>query len=207
MADMRFFDNCTFVLQCDRKGNKDFVKNASGVELSSSVFQESIKSTLDKYGYSFANGMMTDVMTLKQEGLEVSCANISCGYYNPHCENEYVVVKDVMNCLDLVIDIMTNFGADTFGHKYTQEKYSSYYSYGDYYKKSKEKGYTSWLDTWDEKPTPTRWQDAWDEKPISTRFKDPVIDSCPSCNVTSELEYDAYYATHLCQDCKKAFSF
>jgi len=197
VADMRFFDNCTFVLQCDRKGNKDFITNASGTELSSSVFQKSIKSTIKKYGYSFANGMMTDVMTLKQNGLEVSCANISCGYYNPHCENEYVVVKDVMNCLDLVMDIITNFGADTFKHEYKPVVYKSSYDWVDY----DWKGYDY------NKRKSVRWQDVWDEKPTLINPKASVIDSCPCCGVTTQLNYDEYYASHLCQECKSVYSF
>jgi putative aminopeptidase FrvX len=194
VADMRFFDNCTFVLQCDRRGNGDFITNASGTELSSSRFQKSIKSTIKKYGYSFANGMMTDVMTLKQNGLGVSCANISCGYYNPHCKNEYVVVKDVMNCLDLVMEIMTNFGTETFEHKYTPS-WSSDYSWSGYsYNKDNEKTETKFLDTFDESPT---WRS----------LKDTMVDSCPCCNVTARLDFDDYYQTHLCKDCKSMYCF
>lgn len=194
VADMPFFDNCTFVLQCDRKGNKDFITNASGTELSSSIFQKTIKKTIKKYGYSFANGMMTDVMTLKENGLGVSCANISCGYYNPHCKNEYVVVNDVMNCLDLVMEIMTNFGTETFEHEYTPTKWSDY-SWSRYsFNEDKKKSETKFLNTFDESPT---WRS----------LKDPIIDSCPCCNVTTWLDYDEYYASHLCKDCKSVYCF
>lgn len=197
-AYMCFFDNCTFVLQCDRKGNKDFITNASGTELSSSVFQKSIKSTIKKYGYSFADGMMTDVMTLKQNGLEVSCANISCGYYNPHCENEYVVVDDVMNCLSMVMDIISSFGTKQFAHKYTP-KYTPTYKWDDI-------GWSSykWNKKQDTKPKTLQWEDLWDKE--EQEKTDANIDCCQNCGITKELKYDYYFASHLCEECISIYS-
>jgi tripeptide aminopeptidase len=116
LADLEFFKDVNFVLQCDRRGNSDFIINAGGTELSSKEFQNDIISVIKKYGYSFNNGMMTDVMALKEIGVPVSVANISCGYYNPHMENEYVNIPDVMNCLDMVINIISNFGNKYYYH-------------------------------------------------------------------------------------------
>lgn len=116
-ADMKFFDSCNFVLQCDRKGNADFITNASGVELSDKYFQDAIKPILDSHKYKFESGMMTDVMALKENGLQVVCANISCGYYNPHQVNEYVNIKDVFNCLSLVIEIIKTVGHTRYDHQ------------------------------------------------------------------------------------------
>lgn len=124
-SDIEFFNDCNYVLQCDRRGNSDFIINASGVPLSSDEFQKDIRDTILKYGYSFNNGMMTDVMALKQSGLQISCANISCGYYNPHQDNEYINIKDVFNCLDMCIDIFTNV-YDTYIHEYTNSKQKSW---------------------------------------------------------------------------------
>ena len=106
-SDFAFFDDCKFILQCDRKGNKDFITNASGVQLSNKDFQNDISHILKKHKYSLNAGMMTDVMALKESGVQCSMANISCGYYNPHCENEYVNINDVYNCLSLVIGIIS----------------------------------------------------------------------------------------------------
>ena len=44
-------------------------------------------------------GMMTDVLELKERGLGVSCINLSCGYYEPHSDEEFTVKKDLLNCL------------------------------------------------------------------------------------------------------------
>ena len=116
LADLEFFQNVNFVLQCDRRGNSDFIINAGGTELSSKEFQDDVISVIKKHGYSFNNGMMTDVMALKEIGLPVAVANISCGYYNPHMENEFVNIPDVMNCLDMVLSIIMNFGEKHYYH-------------------------------------------------------------------------------------------
>lgn len=128
-ADMSFFSDCRFVLQCDRRGNSDFIVNASGIELSGTDFQFDVMPITEKYGYQFANGAMTDVMQLKCDGLNIACANISCGYYRPHSEDEYVNLNDVSNCLNMVIDICTHL-TGTYEHTYVRTFTGKYYSYG-----------------------------------------------------------------------------
>lgn len=130
-ADMAFFQDCRFVLQCDRKGNSDFIVEASGVKLSDEGFQDSLLPVIANYGYSFAHGAMTDVMQLKLNGLPVACANLSCGYYRPHSADEYVNIDDVNNCLNLVIQTFQNI-TDTFPHTHVDKMgscpYDGYYS-------------------------------------------------------------------------------
>ena len=46
--------------------------------------------------------MMTDVLALKENSLSVSCVNLSCGYYNPHSDEEITVKKDLQKCLSFV---------------------------------------------------------------------------------------------------------
>jgi hypothetical protein len=120
-ADLSFFDDCRFVLQCDRKGNDDFVTVASGVDLSSCDFQEAVAPIINSYCYKFAHGMMTDVMALKQMGVQCSVANMSCGYYRPHSHDEYVEVADVDNCMDMCISIIENC-TDVYTHKHVKPK-------------------------------------------------------------------------------------
>jgi di/tripeptidase len=35
-------------------------------------------------------------------------ANMSCGYYNPHLDNEFVIIEDVMNTLNLALELIEN---------------------------------------------------------------------------------------------------
>lgn len=106
MADMGFFGDCRYVLECDRKGSGDLVTSISGVELCSDRFLNDIDAM--SYGYRPVSGLMTDVLILKEMGIEVSCANISCGYYEPHTDKEYTVISDLENCLRFVQSIIRN---------------------------------------------------------------------------------------------------
>lgn len=116
-VERTFFDDVTIVLQCDRRGNTDFIINASGVELSSKAFQDDVLPIITEFGYKFEHGMMTDVMELKRQGINVSMANISCGYYNPHDDNEYVDAADVHRVTNMVSAIIHELGGTFYPHE------------------------------------------------------------------------------------------
>ena len=101
-GDMTFFNDCRFVIQCDRRGGGDFIDNASGVPLCTKEFMHLMCA--EDYGYKTAHGMMTDVMKLRSRGLKVCACNLSCGYYNPHSDDEVTVVPELKNCLAMVLN-------------------------------------------------------------------------------------------------------
>lgn len=131
-SDAEFFKDCLYILQCDRRGNKDFVTDISG-PISSKKFQHDILYILNEYGYKFTSGMMTDVLALSQKNIGVSMANMSCGYYNPHQANEYIDLDDVENCLNMVNDLFYVV-RERYPHKYKStwniEKHSGARTYG-----------------------------------------------------------------------------
>lgn len=118
-ADMDFFKDCRFVLQCDRKGNKDLIVNISGVQLCSDSFIKDINCK--KYQYKETSGLMTDVMILKQRKLQVSSVNISCGYYNPHTSKEFTFIPDLYKCLDFVCHIIEDC-TKVYRHTYRKSR-------------------------------------------------------------------------------------
>lgn len=126
-ANMAFFEDCRFVLQCDRRGYDDLITEASCTELCSDEFEKATCASV--FGYSKAHGMMTDVMTLKENGLKVSCLNISCGYYQPHTNNEFTVKSDLQNCLEFVQFIIENCLA-VYPHEYVYKPLTNSYGYG-----------------------------------------------------------------------------
>lgn len=129
-ADMTFFDDARFVLQCDRRGGSDFITNAAGVELCTESFVHD--AMIELFGYSKANGSVTDVMELKERGLKVCSCNISCGYYNPHTDSEATKVSELRNCFDLVCNIIDNC-TSVYPHEYKYERKTyGYNSYGNY---------------------------------------------------------------------------
>ncbi len=134
-ADMSFFDDVGMVLQCDRQGNKDFVHIAGGTPLSSKQFRKQARKIMMDYKYDFKEGMMTDVMALKESGLKCSCANMSCGYYNPHSAKEYVDMDDVENCLDMVLEMFTVMGGLNWAHEYKKPQVTYYKDWGNAAKK------------------------------------------------------------------------
>lgn len=143
-ANMDFFKDVRFVIQPDRRGANDIITQIGMTDLCSDEFLE--VSGYEKFGFKEANGMMTDVETLKHRGLSVSCINISCGYYKPHTEEEYVYKPDLINTcnfVDHVISTMTevypheytpsvstNRGWSRYGHnsKYLDDWYSGFYA-------------------------------------------------------------------------------
>lgn len=125
-CDMEFFKNARFVVQCDRKGNDDFINCGASVELCSEDFIKACN--IDTFGYKKVNGGHTDVVELKQRGLEVSCCNLSCGYYNPHTNHEVTCLTDLYNCLKLAFYILSL--EDTYPHKYTKVDKVTYTSRG-----------------------------------------------------------------------------
>lgn len=118
-ADMDFFADCRFVIQCDRKGNGDMVTQINGTPLCSEEFVEAVQP--ERYGYAESSGLTTDVYMLKTRGLAVSCINLSCGYYNPHTDNEITILPDLMKCCRFVCHIIRTCRQVSV-HKYERPK-------------------------------------------------------------------------------------
>ncbi len=79
----------------------------------------------EKWGYKEEQGMMTDVESLKEQGLSVSAVNISCGYYNPHSDEEITVKRDLEKCWKLVQHIIEDC-TDTYPHEVGENIYGMY---------------------------------------------------------------------------------
>ena len=122
-AVMSFFDDVRFVIQPDRKGNSDLITSIGYSDLCSEKFMEAIEP--EKWGYMEENGLMTDILTLKEKGLEVSCLNVSCGYYNAHTDEEITVKKDLMKSLLFVEHIIEDC-TNTYPHTQSDSYFSPY---------------------------------------------------------------------------------
>lgn len=99
-AILPFFDDCRWVVQCDRRGNADFITDIGGRGLCSQRFIDDCDLT--QHHYATCRGLSTDVGELKASGLRVSCANISCGYHDPHTDHEYTLLPGLHKCQRLV---------------------------------------------------------------------------------------------------------
>lgn len=133
-ANMEFFNDVRFVIEPDRRERNDLITSISGMELCSEEF---INDTgYARFGYKPTDGLMTDVMELKERGLGVSSINLSCGYYSPHTGNEFVVKKDLLNCLNFVrhiIETCTKIYHHTCEDWYGRSRFGKEYEYWEQY--------------------------------------------------------------------------
>lgn len=133
-CDLTFFNDCRFVIQCDRRNGDDLITTIGGwTQLCSPEFVKAIQPEL--FGYKEESGLITDVGELKERGLKVSAINLSCGYYEPHTDREFVIKSEVINCLAFVEHIIT-----TCTNVYPHEDKDDYYFPSRY----------GWDDSWDE---------------------------------------------------------
>lgn len=146
-ADAAFFGDCAFVLQGDRRGNGDFV-NRIGGDLQSTEFEREVKPLLDRHGYK-GNvwGAPTDVGALKGDGLKLSVANMSCGYWDPHQGKERVVEADLITAKLLIGDVVIAMGDRAWPHE--QKKVT--YVHGRHDWDDDAYGYHGWNRAQDEK--------------------------------------------------------
>ncbi len=132
--DEEFFSDCLYVLQCDRRGSHDFVNRISATELYSKEFGNAIDHLIKKYKRQVVSGGMTDVLEIAYK-TKLSVANMSCGYYNPHSDNEYINIDDVIQTYKFCKDIFTYIN-ESYNVSEEREKYNwsfSNHRYGGYY--------------------------------------------------------------------------
>lgn len=137
-ADIEFFADCRFCAQIDRRGNSDMV---TSISFGSICSEEFVKATdCETYGYAVSTGLMTDVEALRCNGVTVSCINMSCGYYEPHTDQEFTVVEDVKKCHVFVCHLIEHCTSvyphkeDDYEYNGSRDEwndYSSYYSYDE----------------------------------------------------------------------------
>lgn len=99
-ANFEFFNDSTIVLECDRKGYNDFVNSISNIQLFDKTLQDDIGAILKNYDRKVTTGGMTDVQQIASNN-PVQVANMSCGYYNPHTDQEYIIIDDVYDTCDM----------------------------------------------------------------------------------------------------------
>jgi tripeptide aminopeptidase len=136
-ANLDWFKDVSFVLQCDRKGYGTMVTKASNkshknIDLVSEDFSKDISSIISSYGVETGDGGSTDVVKMKTNGLEVSVANIECGYYLPHSKDEYVEISEFEDVMNMVHSMCVSLGDKKYHHKWEKPapvQYSSTHVY------------------------------------------------------------------------------
>jgi hypothetical protein len=145
-CDLEWFKNCRYIIGIDRRGNSDFISSFWGEKTASKHFKKTIAQVLQQYEYSASIGLITDSLKLAERKVGISCCNISCGYYNPHCNDESVVIKDVFKALNLTADLIAVLGDEVYSHAYTTKTYTTYTNNKDWSKWGQCAKCKSWKD-------------------------------------------------------------
>ena len=156
-CDVDFLKDVGYAIQFDAPGNHLVTEVCSGIRLYESggdfinriipVFENTMGVSPSQQSHPY-----TDVSQIKQKG-DFSCINFSCGYYNMHTSNEFVVVKDVEDAFNLAMGVVEELGNNKYEYTYVRPTYESY-SQGtlfnsdpyDYYDYEDENDYPDWVD-------------------------------------------------------------
>ena len=127
-CDVKFLNDVGYIVQYDAPGDHLITEYCSGVRLFEGngefinralpVIESSMNTTMDLQSHPY-----TDVSQLKQK-VDVSCINISCGYYNMHTPNEFIVLDDVDKAIRTGINLVNEFGYEKQVYAYEAPKYS-----------------------------------------------------------------------------------
>jgi acetylornithine deacetylase/succinyl-diaminopimelate desuccinylase-like protein len=113
-----------YIIEFDRRGKNDAVF----YDCDNDLFEEFI--TKDFYKTAF--GSFSDISVLAPF-LGCAAVNLSCGYYNAHTTNEYVVLSEMQASIDAASKILARTNEDD-AFEYIEVQYSDYYygysSYG-----------------------------------------------------------------------------
>lgn len=114
-CDLSFFSDCRYIVQPDRMNGHDLITSMFCGSVCSDDFVKAIGAA--SYGYKTARGSITDVGTLVERGVGISCLNVSCGYYDAHTDREFTVLSELQNCLDFVCHIVETL-TDVYPYEY-----------------------------------------------------------------------------------------
>lgn len=100
--DEYFYNDVALGIIVDRRGNRDIVV-ANGMAFCCDEVGDFMMdvSGLIADDYKCVEGGISDAKVFSERGL--NCVNLSCGYYNEHTDNEYLVLKDMTDTVKLII--------------------------------------------------------------------------------------------------------
>lgn len=141
--------NLNYMIELDRANENDAV-------FYSCDNPDFTKFITENTGYKKAYGSFSDISHLAPFA-GIAAVNLSCGYYNAHTLNEYVVPEEMLSTVEIVKYLLT-LKCEPF--KYIEEKHSysyGYYGYGygsygygrgHYYDYEDDEDYDSWYESY-----------------------------------------------------------
>lgn len=126
MVDTEFLKDVGYCTQYDAPGDHLISYSCMGTVLFDKD-GEFFNTALRSITKSFGNEMMvqshpyTDIMMIKQKS-DISCINMSCGYYNMHTANEFVCLYDVERSINAGVNMVKDLGLKKYEFKYEPPK-------------------------------------------------------------------------------------
>jgi len=126
MVDTEFLKDVGYCTQYDAPGDHLISYSCMGTVLFDKD-GEFFNTALRSITKSFGNEMMvqshpyTDIMMIKQKS-DISCINMSCGYYNMHTANEFVCLYDVERSIIAGMNMVKDLGLKRYEFKYEPPK-------------------------------------------------------------------------------------
>lgn len=172
-----------WILEYDRKGDNDAVfYSCDNPEFTEFITDEEI-------GFKLANGSASDISRVAP-AINRAAVNLSCGYYNQHHLNEYVVISEMMNniergkrLIDKPVDKPFEYIEKVYTYNSSYKSYSSYSSFRDYddydyYKDYYRKPYMSYYnDNYEKNDTEIKTLDDVDETSAEDLMRDKIYDN------------------------------
>lgn len=125
-VDKEFLKDVGYCTQYDAPGDHLISQACMGTTLfdkDGEFFNTAIRSITKGFG----NEMMvqshpyTDIMMIKQLS-DLSCINMSCGYYNMHTANEFVCIDDVERAIQAGKNMVKDLGLKKYEFKHIESK-------------------------------------------------------------------------------------
>ncbi len=118
-----------YMIEFDRKGNNDAV-------FYSCANEDFIDFVEDATNFKFATGSVSDISVLMPEA-NLSAVNLSCGYYNAHTLNEYVIYDEMMDTIEAAKALIKEKCDKPFVYVRKTYSYSnSYANFNNYHAKT-----------------------------------------------------------------------
>jgi hypothetical protein len=76
--------------------------------------------------WKMTEGMITDVFVWAEHGSQISTINLSCGFYNPHRKDEYIIWEDVLETLELATELARVAGRKTYEFDFEDDTLAFY---------------------------------------------------------------------------------
>lgn len=183
MADMTFFEDCSFLIQGDRNSwGNDVSLSTNGVDVVSKAFMSSASSILNKYNYSFVPCAYTDIGELVKQGCGVSSINFSIGYFNEHFEDEILSIPHFINAIAFGEEVIEKMRDTKWSHSPKKEPV---------YSKSMKKGHFA-----------SGWNFTKEDEPYVQSCL--AVGECPLCQ-NNQLELLAN-GTVVCDSCESYYN-